>query len=62
MNKWRMLLAVLLLIVVMFLLSFLITIMASRVIPPKEKKGTVGELVLEAPRLRASAWTLRFEA
>ena len=37
MNKSRAFLAVLLLIVVMFILSFLITIMASRVIPPKEE-------------------------
>jgi len=35
MNKSRAFWAVLLLIVVMFILSFLITIMASRVIPPK---------------------------
>jgi len=39
MNKSRAFLAVLLLIVVMFILSFLITIMASRVIPPKEELG-----------------------
>ncbi len=39
MKRWRILLSVLLLIVVMFILSFLITVMASRVIPAKEELG-----------------------
>lgn len=62
MKPWRMLLAILLLIVVMFLLSFLITIMASRVIPPKEEKGGVKQHVLQAPHSEMLARTWGFDA
>jgi len=53
MKRWRILLSVLLLIVVMFILSFLITVMASRVIPPKgelDKAKQPASVGTQAPR------------
>lgn len=46
MRKWRAFWVILFLVVVMFLLSFLLTITASRLMPPKRPPGKAKRLVL----------------
>ena len=46
MRRWRAFWVVLFLVVVMFLLSFLLTITASRLMPPKRRPGKARRLVL----------------
>lgn len=49
MRKWRAFLIVLFIVVVMFFLSFLLTITASRLMPPKRRPTKSKSLVLTRP-------------
>ncbi|HUT03255.1 MAG TPA: hypothetical protein VM163_05130 [bacterium] len=61
MRKWRAFWVVLFLVVVMFLLSFLLTITASRLLPPKRRPSKAEHLVLTRSEVEGSSFQVQHQ-
>ena len=61
MKKWRAFWVVLFLVVVMFLLSFLLTITASRLMPPKRRPSKAKRLVLTRSEVESPTFQVQHQ-